>query len=208
MTDSPVEIYGAAGGGFGKAGGGALRSATEARDNLQSRAVARVLDLLSEGEIEGLADGYKSIYFDDTPLQNSKGENNFTGYTVQTRNGSNSQTYIAGFPAVERVTAVGVEIQADNNISGTWTRDWNNCNFTRSAATITIGWTGHGMSTSNSVFLNFEKYNGVHDALYTVTVVDANTFTVQRKNANFKSASGVVYAIKPYLKITATGSIA
>jgi len=206
MTDSPVEIYGAAGGGFGKAGGGALRSATEARDNLQSRAVARVLDLLSEGEIEGLADGYKSIYFDDTPLQNSKGENNFTGYTVQTRNGTNAQTYIAGFSSVERVTAVGVEIQADNNISGTWSRDWNNSNFTRSAATITIGWTGHGMSTSNSVFLNFEKYNGVHDALYTVTVVDANTFTVQRKNANFKSASGVVYAIKPYLKITATGS--
>ena len=70
MTDSPVEIYGAGGGGFGKSGG-ALRSATEARDNLQSRAVARVLDLLSEGEIEGLVDGYKSIYFDDTPLQSA-----------------------------------------------------------------------------------------------------------------------------------------
>jgi predicted phage tail protein len=206
MTDTAVEIYGAAGGGFGKGGGGALRSATEARDNLQSRAVARVLDLLSEGEIEGLVDGYKSIYFDDTPLQSAKGEDNFSGYTIQTRNGSNSQTYIAGFPAVERVTAVGVEIQADNNISGTWSRDWNNCNFTRSSTTITIGWTGHGMTTGFSVFLNFENYNGVHDALYVVTVVDANTFTVQRKNTGFTRTAGVVYAIKPYLKITATGS--
>jgi predicted phage tail protein len=209
MTDSAVEIYGAGGGGggaFGKGGGGAISSATEARDNLQSRAVARVLDLISEGEIEGLADGYKSIYFDDTPLQSASGENNFTGYTIRTRNGSNSQEYIAGFSSVERVTPVGVEIQADNNISGTWSRDWSNCNFTRSAATITIGWTGHGMSTSDSVFLNFEKYNGVHDALYVVTAVDANTFTVQRKNTGFTRTAGVVYAIKPYLKITATGS--
>jgi predicted phage tail protein len=48
-----VSIFGAGGGG-GKGGGGG-RKATEAKDNLDSTSYAKIIELLSEGEIEGFA---------------------------------------------------------------------------------------------------------------------------------------------------------
>ena len=60
------------GGGGGKGGGGG-GSPTEARDNLDSKQFAKVLDLLSEGEIGGLVDGAKSIFINNTALQNADG---------------------------------------------------------------------------------------------------------------------------------------
>ena len=41
------------GGGGGKGGGGGGGTPTEAKDNLDSKSFARVLDLIGEGEIEG-----------------------------------------------------------------------------------------------------------------------------------------------------------
>ena len=55
-------------GGGGKGGGGSARVAQEAPDSLRSKAYARVVDLISEGEIEGLVDGLQSVYLDDTPI--------------------------------------------------------------------------------------------------------------------------------------------
>ena len=57
------------------------RTPIEANDSLQSKQFATVLDLLSEGEIQGLDDGLKSIFLDGTPLKNAAGGNNFTGFT-------------------------------------------------------------------------------------------------------------------------------
>ena len=54
-------------GGGGKGGGGSARVAQEAPDSLRSKAYARVVDLISEGEIEGLVTGLQSVYLDDTP---------------------------------------------------------------------------------------------------------------------------------------------
>lgn len=77
---------------------------------LRSRAYARVLDLVSEGEIEGLVDGAKSIYLNGTPLQNANGTFNFENVTFETRGGTQAQTYIAGTPAVESEKQVNVEV--------------------------------------------------------------------------------------------------
>ena len=55
------------GGGGGKGGGGGGGTPTEAKDNLDSKSFARVLDLIGEGEIEGLEDGAKSIFLNNTP---------------------------------------------------------------------------------------------------------------------------------------------
>ena len=44
-------------GGGGKGGGGGGRTPHEDKDNLDSKQFAKVLDLISEGEIEGLVDG-------------------------------------------------------------------------------------------------------------------------------------------------------
>ena len=83
--------------------------AQEAPDSLRSKAYARVVDLVCEGEIEGLAAGLQSVYLDDTPIQNSDGSYNFTGVTLEARTGTQQQSYIPGFSSVENEVSVGVE---------------------------------------------------------------------------------------------------
>lgn len=104
-------IRGAGGGGGKGGGGGGGRVAQEAPDSLRSIAYASVLDLVSEGEIEGLANGLKSVYFNQTPLQNDNGSFNFTGATVVATNGSQAQSYIQGFPNVENELPVGLKVE-------------------------------------------------------------------------------------------------
>lgn len=94
----------------GKAGGGSSRVAQEAPNTLQSKATLRVVEILSEGEIEGLVDGAKSIYFDDTPLQNADGSYNFSGISFVERKGTPDQAHIPGFPNVEAEVAVGTKV--------------------------------------------------------------------------------------------------
>ena len=82
------------GSGGGKGGGGGGGTPTEAKDNLDSKQFARVLDLIGEGEISGLVDGAKSIFLNNTPLQGSDGNFNFKDVSFETRNGTSSQTSI------------------------------------------------------------------------------------------------------------------
>ena len=81
-------------GGDGKGGGGGNRTPTEAKDNLDSKQFAKVLDLISEGEIEGLSDGAKSIFLNNTPLQDAQGNWNFKDVSYEVRTGTSSQTNI------------------------------------------------------------------------------------------------------------------
>jgi hypothetical protein len=102
MTD-PRHIYGRSGGDEG-------HTPVEDKDNLISMAVARVIDVLGEGEIEGLVDGLKSIFLDDTALVAKNGKYNFKGVTVHIRNGTANQTPIPGFPAIETEQMISAEI--------------------------------------------------------------------------------------------------
>jgi len=108
-------IIGAGGGGKG-GGGASARVAQEAPDSLRSKAYARVVDLISEGEIEGLVDGLQSVYLDDTPIQNADGTTNFSGVTLETRDGTQQQSYVPGFSSVENEVPVGVEIKASQPV--------------------------------------------------------------------------------------------
>lgn len=101
------------GGGGGKGGGGDARVPVEAPDSLRSRQYARVLDLLCEGEIEGLVDGLKSVYLEDTPIQNDNDSYNFKGVTFSSRNGTQDQELIPGFSSVESEKPVGIEVKKD-----------------------------------------------------------------------------------------------
>lgn len=109
-----TRIYGAGGGGGGgkgSKGGSSGRTPTEASDNLNSTQYAKVVDLISEGEIQGLKDGAKSIFLDNTPLQNANGSYNFQNVTVETRNGTQDQAFIALAADIEDEKPVGVEVQ-------------------------------------------------------------------------------------------------
>lgn len=111
MSDfiSPL-ISGSKGGGKGGVSGGTARAAREAPNTLRSNTIARVVDVISEGEVVGLVDGLRSVYFDGTQVQNSDGSYNFSGVKITERVGLPDQDYIAGFSSVETEVAVGVEI--------------------------------------------------------------------------------------------------
>lgn len=96
--------------GYKGKGGGSARQPVEAPDSLHSTSYARVLDLVSEGPIEGLVNGLQSVYLDQTPLQNADGSFNFQGVQFDIRHGTQQQEHIAGFPASEATTPVGVEL--------------------------------------------------------------------------------------------------
>lgn len=80
-------------------------------NTLRSKARGRILDLLAHGPIVGLVNGLQSVYLDDTPLQNPDGTFNFSGVTVQTREGYPDQAYIPGFTAVENATEIAAEVK-------------------------------------------------------------------------------------------------
>ena len=100
---------GKGGGGGGGGGGGSQSVPIEADDSLQSVQYASVLDLLCEGEIQGLDDNLKSVYLDGTPIVGSGGASNFSGYTTDFRTGTQAQSYIAGTNGTESENAVNVE---------------------------------------------------------------------------------------------------
>ena len=92
------------GGGGGSKGGGGSRTPTTAKDSLNSKSFANILDLISEGEIEGLHDpgGFtnsfmQSIFLNNTPLKNSDGTDNFLDVSIQKNNGTPIQSVLQGF---------------------------------------------------------------------------------------------------------------
>jgi predicted phage tail protein len=134
MTKYLDKVAKGAGGGGGKAGEGAGRAPIEAPDSLRSRQYARVLDLVCEGEIEGLVDGLKSVYLDNTPIQNPDGTYNFKGVTFSAKNGTQNQTYIPGFGSVESEKPVGSEITAASPV----TRSLSNTNLNAVRVTVSV----------------------------------------------------------------------
>ncbi|OAD82110.1 hypothetical protein ATN89_21695 [Comamonas thiooxydans] len=126
----------------GKGGGGGARQPVEAADSLHSTSYARVLDLLSEGEIAGLVNGLQSIYLNNTPLANADGSFNFAGVTADFRAGFQTQDPIPGFPSTESPAAVGVELKA----ATPWVRSILNRNL--SAVRVTLG--VDGLSKANT----------------------------------------------------------
>ena len=140
------QIIGAGGGGAAQqvivqqqSAAPAARTPERAEDNLSSTAYANILDLISEGEIEGFpsaraytrgTDNYnkallKDVFLSDTPVLRSgadvtslsDSDYNFQGVTVTPRYGTNAQSYIPGFEVSEDVQSVGVEIVQDTPIT-------------------------------------------------------------------------------------------
>jgi predicted phage tail protein len=96
-----------------KGGSQSQRQPKVANDTTASKTYARLQYGMSVGEVEGLANGYKSIYLDDTPVENDSGARNFQDVTLDFRSGTNDQTYMEGFESIASETAVGIELKSD-----------------------------------------------------------------------------------------------
>ena len=70
-----------------------------------------ILEVLCEGEIEGLDNGAKSIFIDDTPVQNSDGSVNFDNFTGTFAHGTQGQPHIPNpSGGIQNERAVNVEV--------------------------------------------------------------------------------------------------
>ena len=96
------------GAGGGKSG--SARAPVEAPNTLQSRATIRVQEVLSEGEIKGIVGGLKGIFLDQTVIQNADGTYNFPALAYDFRSGTETQTYMPGFPGAESALVVNAEL--------------------------------------------------------------------------------------------------
>lgn len=105
-----------------KAGQGKPRQPVIAPDSAQSKTYIKILYGLSEGEVEGLANGLQSVYLEETPLQNPAGGWNFEDVQADFRHGTNDQTHIEGFPDISSETAINVELKSESP----WVRSLTN----------------------------------------------------------------------------------
>jgi len=107
---------------IGAGGGGSKQRKPETdRDSLDSRQFVTVLDVLSEGEIQGLKNGHQSIFLNNTPLENPDGSRNFKRVSVNTRNGTQDQSYIPLSKNIENEVGVGTVVEKGNPITRTIT---------------------------------------------------------------------------------------
>jgi predicted phage tail protein len=101
------------GSGRGGKNRGSSGGASEADNTLFSVSKARIVDLISEGEISGLINGSKSIYLNETPIQDRDGEFNFPDIVYTAMVGTNDQAHIPGFSGTEQETVINVQVKKD-----------------------------------------------------------------------------------------------
>ncbi|MCR3702694.1 DUF1983 domain-containing protein [Citrobacter portucalensis] len=115
-----------------KGGSQKQHTPVEQPDSAQSMARCRMLLALGEGEFAGELDATR-IFLDGTPLGNADGTMNFENVTWDFRPGTQVQTPIPGFPAVENETSIGVSLTKVTP----WTRAISNTQI--DAALVRIG---------------------------------------------------------------------
>ena len=85
----------------------------------RERSVLRVVDLLGEGEIEGLVDGLKSVFIDGVAVEDADGNKNVEGVSIQERKGlahnATGQEALTGFDA----TSTGLTHRRQKIVHGT-----------------------------------------------------------------------------------------
>lgn len=114
--------------------GGSSHTPVEAKETGRSFQIARILEVLSEGEIYGLVDDMCSVYLDKTPLQNKDGTFNFKNVSVYGNAGTQDQDVLKEFSSVEKEINVNTKILRDKPIIKTVT----DTNITRIRMTLGV----------------------------------------------------------------------
>lgn len=108
-------------------GGGGQKTPYEAPNDLTSRQKASLIDLISEGPIEGpihvqgSMDDLGCIYLDDTPVIDGSGNSTINGMYAQWRAGTLEQPAMSGFTASANEVPVGIEVKYNSPVTRTIT---------------------------------------------------------------------------------------
>ena len=104
-------------------GGGKASTPKLLDDNLKSKQFYRVLDLISEGPIYGPVDQehLSSFKLNKTPVTDATGSVSVNGVSVAWRPGSETQSPINGFSAIEATTIVNTDVTYDTPLVRTIT---------------------------------------------------------------------------------------
>lgn len=157
-----------------KKGGGGGSTPTEDPNTLTTDTVGKGIYLFSEGPVEGLSTGdAKSIYFNDVPLVDPGGTNNYNGVTWTFRNGLPDQDWIPGHSQATTISPVGLKVVASTPVVQTITGAYDAVNVTISVPALTFLDTSSGalkgtnLSFAVEVKTNTGSWVTVHDvALY------------------------------------------
>ena len=166
---NPTDIKGSGGGG-----GGSPDPPYEAPNSLRSKAVARVLDIVSEGEIEGLQNGLKGVYLDEIAVQNSNGTYNYEGVEVTERVGTTDQEPLYMFEdGVPSETAVGYELEsgvARTIAISNWNGDYLKVKFRVPSLFTTNSATGDILPSTISINIEYALDGGAYQNYGTVVI--------------------------------------
>lgn len=106
VSDRSIRVIAAGGDSKGGGGGGI----SEAPDSLSSVAFVQVVEVIGEGEIEGLVNNEYSVYIDGVPLRDLQGTPNYRPFTLMFRNGTQDQEYMEGFTGTLQTTDVSAKL--------------------------------------------------------------------------------------------------
>lgn len=194
MTREPVLVAGSGGGG-GKGGGGSASGPVEAPDTLRSVQYARVINVICEGEIDGVVGEARGVFCDDTPLQNPDGSWNFSGAGIEWRTGTAVQAPITGFSATESESTVGVTVSSAAPVTRTVT------NPNLNAIRVTLGFpqltstdptSGNMNGTTVQLAIDVQRNGAGFVNVYNDTVTGKTTARYQRSYRVMLSRFGAV----------------
>ncbi|MEY1162432.1 TipJ family phage tail tip protein [Providencia manganoxydans] len=102
-------------------GGGKQHTPYEAPNDLTSRQKLSIIDLVSEGPIEGPVGDLQGVFLNDTPVIDQSGNSNVNGMTAQWVSGTLEQPPLEGFASSSSETPVGVEVKKSTPVTRTIT---------------------------------------------------------------------------------------
>ncbi|GAB1658848.1 hypothetical protein Mh1955_19840 [Mannheimia haemolytica] len=104
---------------MGGSSGGSSHTPVEAPESGRSSQRVKIVEVISEGSIGGLVNGLKSVYLDNTPVQNEDGTYNFTNVEAEGRTGTQDQDVMSDFDTTEKEVSVGTEVKKTTPLTRT-----------------------------------------------------------------------------------------
>lgn len=119
--------------------------------------------LLSEGEVQGLVNGLKSVFLDSTPIQNSDGSMNFKGIALALVAGTNTQAAVKGLTGSENPVSVNVQATFAAPVTRTISSNPSAIRVRVAIPMLKIVDTTTGNSTGHMVQVKIERQNASYN---------------------------------------------